>query len=97
MAKWLTLLMFALISPAAAQVPPSAAELQSYTGLHAASAQGDAAKIEQLVKSGAPLDARDGNGRTPLHVAIFRQVRRRASWSSSARMRTLSTRSATIS
>jgi ankyrin repeat protein len=72
MAKWLTLLMLVLISPAAAQVPPSAADLQSYKGLHAAAAKGDAAQIQQLVKAGAPIDASDGNGRTPLHVAIFR-------------------------
>jgi ankyrin repeat protein len=72
MAKWLMLLMALLSSPASAQVPPSAADLHSYTGLHAAAAAGDAAKIEQLIKSGAPIEARDSNGRTPLHVAIFR-------------------------
>jgi ankyrin repeat protein len=59
--------------PAAAQIPPSASELQAYRGLHAAAAKGDATEIEKLVKSGAPIDARDGRARTPLHVAAFMQ------------------------
>jgi hypothetical protein len=62
-----------LIWPASAQTPPSPAELQAYRGLHAAAAQGDVAEIEKLVKSGAPIDARDGRARTPLHVAAFMQ------------------------
>jgi ankyrin repeat protein len=56
---------------AAAQVPPSAAEIRSYQGLHAAAAQGSATDIEKLVKAGAPVDARDGHLRTPLHVAVY--------------------------
>jgi hypothetical protein len=71
MVTWLALFFFALMPPAAAQVAPSAAELAAYTGLHAAAATGDAAAIERLVKSGAKLEARDANKRTPLHVAIF--------------------------
>lgn len=55
--------------PALAQVAPSAAEIAAYTGLHAAAAKGDTAEIEKLVKAGAPLEARDGHQRTPLHVA----------------------------
>ena len=54
-----------------AQTPPSAAEIQAYTGLHAAAATGDVAKIEGLIKSGANLEARDARQRTPLHVAVF--------------------------
>ena len=73
MAKWLFFLLFALTAPAAAQIPPSAAELQAYTGLHAAAARGDVTAVEQAVKAGAPIESRDANGRTPLHVAIFRQ------------------------
>ena len=66
------LLIFLPMSlPVAAQTPPSPAELQAYRGLHAAAAKGDIAEIEKLVKSGAPVDARDGRARTPLHVAAF--------------------------
>ena len=43
-----TSLAFAL--PAAAQIAPSAAELQAYQGLHAAAAKGDVAEIEKLVQ-----------------------------------------------
>jgi len=71
MVTWLALFFFALMPPAAAQVAPSAAELAAYNGLHAAAATGNAAAIERLVKSGAALEARDANKRTPLHVAIF--------------------------
>jgi ankyrin repeat protein len=65
--------IFALAcAPAAAQVAPSAAEAAAYRGLHGAAQRGDAAQIRQLAaadKSG--LNARDANGRTPLHVATF--------------------------
>ena len=71
MVTWLALFFFALMPPAAAQVAPSAAELAAYRGLHAAAAKGDTAEIKRLVKSGAALEARDANKRTPLHVAIF--------------------------
>ena len=64
-------LLIALAAPAGAQVPPATAELQAYRGLHAAAAKGDVGEIEKLVKSGAPIDARDGRARTPLHVAAF--------------------------
>ncbi|MDW5445088.1 ankyrin repeat domain-containing protein [Polaromonas sp. SM01] len=57
--------------PAAAQVAPGATEVAAYKGLHAAAHKGDLAKIEKLVAAKAELDARDGNGRTPLHVATF--------------------------
>ncbi len=65
--------LLALTIPSSAQTPPSPTELQAYRGLHAAAAQGDVAEIEKLVKSGAPIDARDGRARTPLHVAAFMQ------------------------
>ena len=61
--------------PAAAQVPPSAAEAARYGGLHAAAWHGNAAQLAQLIRAGAPLNARDEHGRTPLHVATFARQR----------------------
>ncbi len=68
-----TLLFIGLTLPgfAAAQVPPAPQEKAKYTGLFAAAARGDAAEIERLVARGAKVDARDGYGRTPLHVAAY--------------------------
>lgn len=54
---------------ASAQVPPGAAEVQAYRGLHAAAWRGDAATIRTLLAGGAHPNGRDGRGRTPLHVA----------------------------
>jgi ankyrin repeat protein len=65
------LLFVALMSPVAAQTPPGPAELQAYAGLHAAAAHGDLYAIDGRVRTGAPIDVVDGNGRTPLHVAVF--------------------------
>jgi ankyrin repeat protein len=58
---------------ASAQVPPSAAERATYKGLHAAAARGDAAGIKQILagKPAVLIDAPDGRGRTPLHVAAY--------------------------
>src|SRR3954454_13951881 len=50
---------------ARAQTPPTPAEIAAYRGLHAAPARGDAGDLNRLVQSGADLNARDGNGRTP--------------------------------
>ena len=72
MSVWFRLLCLAFAIaplPALAQVPPSAAEIAAYSGLHAAAAKGDTTEIEKLVKAGAALEARDGHRRTPLHVA----------------------------
>jgi ankyrin repeat protein len=67
----LLLVNLVLAMNAAAQVPPSASEKNAYTGLFAAAAAGDAPAIAKLVANGAAVDARDGHGRTPLHVAAY--------------------------
>jgi uncharacterized protein len=61
----------ALLYPASAQVPPSAAEALAYRGLHSAAQRGDVDAIRRLAADRAALEARDGQGRTPLHVATF--------------------------
>jgi ankyrin repeat protein len=58
-----------------AQVPPQAAELLAYEGLHRAAWQGDLVRLKGLIASGAHLDARDTRGRTPLHVATHARQR----------------------
>jgi len=55
--------------PAMAQIPPSPAEVQRYTGAHRAAASGDVAHI----KASPTVDSRDAHGRTPLHVAAYRR------------------------
>ncbi|HEY6133432.1 MAG TPA: ankyrin repeat domain-containing protein [Rubrivivax sp.] len=60
--------------PAPAQVPPTADEVARYAGLHAAAQRGDVAAIERGA-SRAALEARDADGRTPLHVATFARQR----------------------
>ena len=59
-----------------AQTPPGKAEIAAYTGLHATAARGDTAAIGKLAKNrAAAMEAKDGNGRTPLHVATFLKQR----------------------
>lgn len=60
-----------------AQIAPSAGEVRAYTGLHAAAAKGDIAAIVRITDTDLKaLEARDGNGRTPLHVATFLKQRK---------------------
>jgi ankyrin repeat protein len=66
-------LIGAVATQALAQIPPTEPEVRAYAGLHAAAAAGNVAEIERLVASGAHREARDGNGRTPLHVAAYRR------------------------
>ena len=61
----------ALAGPAQAQVAPSATDAARYTGLHAAAHKGDLVQLKKLLASGAPVNARDPYGRTPVHVATF--------------------------
>ena len=61
--------------PAAAQVAPNAFEIAQYKGLHAAALKGDVAQIEKLATSKPAMNVRDGNGRTPIHVAAFARQR----------------------
>jgi len=68
-------LIFWLPLLAVAQTAPSPDELAHYTGLHAAAAKGETAKIIALAKSGTDLNARDGFGRTALMVAAYQNHR----------------------
>ncbi|MDO9088824.1 MAG: ankyrin repeat domain-containing protein [Burkholderiaceae bacterium] len=61
--------------PSQAQVGPTSAEAAAYKGLHAAARRGDVAAIERKAAARADLNARDGHGRTPIHVAAFARQR----------------------
>ena len=54
-----------------AQTAPSTSEIAAYNGLHRAAQSGDAAEIRRLAAAGLDVNARDGHGRTPAHVAAF--------------------------
>jgi ankyrin repeat protein len=58
---------------ASAQTAPSPREAAAYAGVHAAAWRGDAAALAAFGKTA--LEARDGNGRTPLHAATFARQR----------------------
>ena len=64
-------LLIAFYAAANAQVPPTATEHAAYTGLFAAADAGSAADVARLAAAGADVNAHDGYGRTPLHVAAY--------------------------
>ncbi len=61
----------ALSGAASAQTAPSASDIASYMGLHLAAHEGRVEDINRLIAKGADLNARDGAGRAPAHVAAF--------------------------
>ena len=73
MPKSLALLLAGLLLalPAAAQVPPSAAQIERYQGLLKAAHDGDSDTARRLIAEGADLEATDEHGRTAVHIAAF--------------------------
>ncbi len=57
--------------PVAAQVPPSATQIDRYDDLFKAAHDGDLEEARRLIAGGADLEATDGNGRTAIHIAAF--------------------------
>lgn len=66
-----TFVIFPSLNSVHAQTPPSREEIAAYRGLHAAAATGDLAKLRDLLPQKPDLNARDGHGRTALHVAAY--------------------------
>lgn len=73
MSKTMLLALFVLLwlpgSISLAQTPPSAAEIASYKGLHAAAHRNDAATLRALLAKGTGPNPSDSAGRTPVHIA----------------------------
>ena len=67
----LTLFSLLLATQATAQIAPSQAETNAYTGLFRAAYFGDVEAIDSLLSDGADVNARDSRNRTPAHVAAF--------------------------
>lgn len=65
----------ATVLPVHAQVAPSSEQGQRYSGLLAAAQSGDLAQMKLLLAKKAPLDVRDAQQRTPLHVATYARQR----------------------
>lgn len=54
------------------QTPPDADEVAAYRGLHKAVSDGASETIAILIDASVDINARDGNDRTPLMVAVYR-------------------------
>ena len=68
----LAFLLVSVLPPASvAQTPPNDAQIQSFTGLHAAAHAGDTSEIERLIAAGAKPDSRNERDHTALHIATF--------------------------
>ncbi len=65
-------LVLPMSGAAQAQVPPTAAQERTYTGLFAAAAKGDVEDIKRAITAGGNVSMRDDYKRTPLHVAAYR-------------------------
>jgi uncharacterized protein len=74
-AKALAVALVFVAHMAQAQVPPNATEVARYTGLHAAAHRGDLDAVKKLIATKPDLNARDGFGRTVIHVATFARQR----------------------
>jgi uncharacterized protein len=59
--------------PALAQVPPTAAEIAAYVGVHKAAAGGDLSALKMALAAVADVNARDAMGRTAFHVAAYQK------------------------
>jgi ankyrin repeat protein len=73
---WTLAAVLHLLVPAVdAQTAPTEAEIRNHGPLHAAALRGDLPTLAATIAGRAPLDARDGHGRTALHVATFASQR----------------------
>ena len=59
-----------------AQTPPSAEEIRTYKGFHAAVAAGDHEGVRRLMAAGNNVNATDAHGRTPLMIAAYQRDRK---------------------
>ncbi len=67
----LSLELVFVLQLAQAQTAPSIKEIATYHGLHRAAHDGDVEDLLSMIADGGKLEARDGSGRTALHVAAF--------------------------
>ena len=58
-----------------AQQPPSPRQIAAYDGLFKAAFEGNLEDLRQLLQAETQLEIRDGNGRTPLHVAAHASMK----------------------